>query len=159
SSLSHIHVQSSRNALAHSVGADVRFEITRVGTEQLLLNWTRLHPVLEADQAGVGIDQSVAWSVDECDCLGLQLVDRELSHRNSLRNLEFLCLDFPGQARNERRKAHQHGDRATATHTEGFQRYACWPGRPRSQMRSSDVCNHRAFQKEAPICPSWAALL
>src|SRR5262249_55300839 len=109
---------------------EVRFEITRVGTEQLFLNWVRLHPVLKADQASVGIDQSVAWPVDECDCLGLQLVDREPSDRNGVLNLEFLRLDLCGKTRNQCRKADKDGDRATAALIGDFQRYASWPSKP-----------------------------
>jgi hypothetical protein len=86
---------------------DVRLAVTRIKAQQLLLNRTRLGPVLVLDKADRGIDQIIPRLVGERDRPRLHFVDRELRNRGGFDQLELLR-----HRRRLRRKHHQRRQRS-----------------------------------------------
>jgi hypothetical protein len=92
----HVHVELFLEALGHAVddGLDVRLEVARKGRQELFFERPRLGPILKPDETGVGIDQFVARSIEECDRSRLELIDRERGRRGDVLNAELLRTDL-----------------------------------------------------------------
>jgi len=82
-------------ALVHAVDGefDVWLDVARKRRQELLLDRARLRPILETDQAGLGIDQLLAGTIDERDRPRLDLLDREPGRRGRLLDPELLRPD------------------------------------------------------------------
>ena len=119
----HVHVQFFLEALAHAVdgGFDVWLEIARKGRQELLFERSRLRPILKPDEAGVRIDQLLAWSIEERDGFRRKRIDREGGGRGHVLNAKLLRADLGMRCRDKYRQRNEQGGELAAAHHGVFQ--------------------------------------
>ena len=118
-----VHVELFLEALAHPVDRDFDggLEVAREGRQELLFDRPCLRPILEADQAGIRIDQLLARPIDESDRFRLELIEREGGGRAHLLDPEFLRIDVSAGRRDRCCQPREQGGSLQAPHHEIFQ--------------------------------------